>query len=66
MKSALASILTLAWAAPGLAQTPRGDLSPSPSRPITLERAVEEALAGNPGLRVAGARRDLAGSANEQ
>jgi outer membrane protein TolC len=63
MKSTLTSILALVWSAAGLAQTPGGGVSAPLTRQLSLEEALEEALAGNPELRVAGARRDLAGSA---
>jgi outer membrane protein TolC len=62
MKSAFASALVLTWSAAGPAQTPEGAVPDGPSRRLRLEDAVREALAGNPELRVAGARRDLAGS----
>jgi outer membrane protein TolC len=62
-KTALASILALLWSGAGLAQTPRGGVTEPVLRELSLEAALEEALAGNPELKVAGARRDLAGSA---
>ncbi|UCC71779.1 MAG: TolC family protein [Gemmatimonadota bacterium] len=65
-KTALASLLTLAWSAalPGLAS---GQDAPGlVRRPLSLEEAVEEALVGNPELSIAEARRDIAGGAGKE
>jgi outer membrane protein TolC len=62
-KAALASLIALASSEAGLAQTPGGDVSDPVLRQLSLEEALEEALAGNPELRIAGARSELAGSA---
>ncbi|MGD2218553.1 MAG: TolC family protein [Gemmatimonadales bacterium] len=63
MNSTLPMLLALACSGTGLAQTPRGQASDPVLRQLSLEEALEAALAGNPDLRVAGARRDLARSA---
>jgi outer membrane protein TolC len=63
IKIALAATLTVLSSGAGLAQTPSGDVQDPILRQLSLEEAHQEALAGNPELRVAGARRDLASSA---
>jgi outer membrane protein TolC len=66
MKPTLLAFLALAWSAAASAQTPGPGEPTPPTRPLSLEQALGEALAGNPELQVAGARRDLAGSAGRQ
>lgn len=63
MKSTLAAVVALVASAPALAQTEGAAVSAHATRQLSLEEAMEEALAGNPALSIAAARRDLAGSA---
>jgi len=63
MKSGLAAILVFVWSAAGLAQTPGAEVAVPLLREISLEAALEAALAGNPELSVAAARGELAESA---